>query len=416
MADAMTNWSGTLTYGARRVLRPRSVPELQEMVAASDRIRAIGSAHSFNAVADTAGDLVSVGGLPPEVVVDADARTVTVAAGLRYGEVAGPLHEAGFALHNLGSLPHISVAGACATGTHGSGVGNGALPTAIVALEYVGPGGELVRLTRADPDFAGSVVALGGLGVVTRVTLAVEPAYEIEQTVYDDLPTAVLLEDFDDIMAAAYSVSVFTDWRPRDRFTQVWQKARVGDAPVPPRAARPADGPRHPLRGMSAESCTAQGGVAGPWHLRLPHFRLEFTPSSGEEIQTEYFVDRADAVAALRALEPIAGDIARVLQVSELRAIAPDELWLSMAYERDSIAIHFTWVKDAAAVAPVVELIERALEPFAPRPHWGKVFAAAPDRLAGRYPRYDDFRALLSRRDPDGKFANDFLDRFFAGR
>ncbi|MDQ1681114.1 MAG: alditol oxidase [Frankiaceae bacterium] len=416
MAEPMTNWSGTLTYRARRVLRPRSVPELQEIVAASDRIRAIGSAHSFNDVADTDGDLVSVGGLPPEIVIDGAARTVSVAAGMRYGEIAGPLNDAGLALHNLGSLPHISVAGACATGTHGSGVGNGALPTAVVALQYVDASGELVESTREQADFAGSVVALGGLGIATRVTLAVEPAYEIRQTVYDDLPMAVLLDDFDDIMGAAYSVSVFTDWHPHDRFTQVWQKARPDESPDAPRGARAADGPRHPLRGMSARSCTVQGGVPGPWHLRLPHFRLEFTPSSGEEIQTEYFVARSAAVDALRALEPIAAEIAGVLQVSEIRSIAADDLWLSMAYGRDSVAIHFTWVKNARAVARVVELVERALEPFAPRPHWGKVFAAGPQALAARYPRYDDFRELLARRDPGRVFANDFLDRCFAAR
>ncbi|MCU1678106.1 MAG: FAD-binding protein [Frankiales bacterium] len=410
--DTVSNWSATVTFAPRRVLDPRSVDELRAAVAGARRCRALGSAHSFNLLADTTGDLIRVAGLPRELGIDPDARTVTVSAGTRYGELTGPLHDAGFALANLGSLPHISVAGAVATGTHGSGVGNGALSTAVRALDLVTADGDLVTLARGDDGFDGAVVALGGLGIVTRVTLDVVPTYEIEQVVYDDLPTDVLLEDFDGVMSSAYSVSVFTDWRA-ERSNQVWRKSLAGAAsPALPGAVR-ATGPRHPIASMSADSCTEQDGVAGPWHTRLPHFRLEFTPSSGEEIQTEYFVARADAVAALRALEPIAGRIAAVLQISELRTVAADELWLSMAHGRDSVALHFTWVKDADAVGPVVAAIEAALAPFGARPHWGKVFATSADDLARRYPRYDDFHALLASYDPEGKFRNAFLDACF---
>jgi xylitol oxidase len=413
--ETLSNWSGTVSFRPSRILRPRTLDELREVVAASTKVRAIGTAHSFNLIADTTGDLVSVGGLPPEMVIEGAASTVSVGAGVRYGELAGPLHEAGYALRNLGSLPHISIAGACATGTHGSGAGNGSLATAVAGIEFVTATGDVAQLTRADAAFAGAVVSLGGLGIVTRMTLDIVPTYNIEQIVYDDLPTNALLADFDDIMDSAYSVSVFTDWRA-ERSNQVWQKSLVGARAEPPRAAVRADGPRHPLPGVSAESCTEQDGVAGPWHMRLPHFRLEFTPSSGEEIQTEYFVARADAVAALRALEPLAPRIAAVLQISEIRAIAADDLWLSMAYERESVALHFTWVKDARAVAPVVAAIDELLAPFAPRPHWGKVFATEPADLARRYDRGGDFRDLLSSYDPKGKFRNGFLDAYFPQR
>ncbi|MDQ1726936.1 MAG: alditol oxidase, partial [Frankiaceae bacterium] len=297
-------------------------------------------------------------------------------------------------------------------GTHGSGAGNGALPTSVAALELVTASGDLVRVARGDADFPGMVVALGALGIVTRVTLDVIPTYDMDQVVYDDLSTSVLLEDLDEILASAYSVSVFTDWRPETP-NQVWKKSLAGAISAPPRGADHVHEDRHPIRGVSAESCTQQRGVPGPWHLRLPHFRLEFTPSSGEEIQTEFLVAAGDAVAALRALEPIAGHIAAVLLVSEIRAVAADDLWLSMAYGRDSVALHFTWVKDADAVAPVVAAVEELLAPFGARPHWGKVFSVAPAELSRLYPRYDDFRRLAASYDPGGKFRNDFLDTYF---
>ena len=410
--ESLSNWSGTETFHPARILRPSSIDELCALVAGSAKARAIGTAHSFNRIADTTGDLISVGGLPPDIRIDTAASTVTVGAGVRYGELAPLLHEAGYALANLGSLPHISIAGACATGTHGSGPGNGALATSVAGLTLVTANGEPLTIGRDDPDWDGCVVALGALGIVARVTLDIAATYEIEQRVYDNLPTAAFYEDFDAIMSSGYSVSVFTDWRV-ERFNQVWQKSLAGSAVERPRGAVLASAARHPLPGVSAESCTEQGGVAGPWHARLPHFRLEFTPSSGEEIQTEFFVDRAVAVAALRALESIADRIAAVLQISEIRTIAADELWLSMAHRRDSVALHFTWVKDAAAVAPEVAEIETLLAPFSARPHWGKVFSLPREELARLYPRYDDFRELVLSYDPAGKFRNSFLDTCF---
>lgn len=306
MTPAETNWAGNITFGARRLCVPRTEAELQETVAASSAVRALGTRHSFNTVADTVGDLVSVAGLPRVVDIDPAARTVTVGAGLRFGEFAGELHESGFALHNLGSLPHISVAGACATGTHGSGVGNRSLAGAVRALHMVTADGAAVTLRRGDADFPGAVVSMGAIGVVTRLTLDLVPAFDVQQWVYEELAESVLTAGFDEVMSAAYSVSVFTDWRPGP-VGQVWLKERVGDggprqAPAEWLGARLADGPRHPIPGVPAGNCTRQQGVPGAWHRRLPHFRLEFTPSNGDELQSEYFVAREDAAAAYEAV------------------------------------------------------------------------------------------------------------------
>ncbi|AEN14232.1 FAD-binding protein [Streptomyces sp. SID8360] len=411
------NWARNITFAARRLHTPASVAELQEIVATGSAIRALGTGHSFNTVADTEGELVSVAGLPRVVEIDPSARTATVSAGLRFGEFTGELHRNGLALHNLGSLPHISVAGACATGTHGSGVTNRALAGAVRALEIVTADGALAKVGRGDADFPGAVVSLGALGVVTRVTLDLVPAFEIRQWVYEGLPQDQLLGRFDEVMSEAYSVSLFTSWRD-DPIDQVWLKRRTG-ASAPGTAPRRwlgatlAEGPRHPVPGMPARHCTEQEGTPGPWHARLPHFRLEFTPSNGDELQSEYFVDRSDAAAAYQALDRIREQIAPLLQIGEIRTVAADDLWLSPAQGRDSVAFHFTWVPDGAAVAPVVAAVEEALAPFAARPHWGKVFSTPPGTLRGLYDHYADFERLTERWDPRGTFRNDFLARHF---
>ncbi|MFG2100777.1 FAD-binding protein [Micromonospora echinaurantiaca] len=404
------NWAGNVHYAARRFHRPDTVDELRRLVAGSDRIRVVGTGHSFNRLGDTGGDLVSLAGLPLSVRLDPQRRTVTVPAATRYGDLATFLHEQGYALANLASLPHISVAGAVATGTHGSGPTIGNLATAVAGLELVTADGDLLTVDRSSDSFAGMVVGLGALGVVTRLTLDVVPTFDLRQYVRLDLPREALDVAFD----SAYSVSVFTDWRS-PRLREVWRKQRA-DQPPPPAdwlGTTAADRPRHPVPGMPTENCTAQLGEPGPWHERLPHFRLGFTPSSGEELQSEYHLPRAAAAEALAALDEVAHLIAPVLQVCELRTVATDDLWLSPNQGRDSLAVHFTWIADAAAVLPVVAAVEERLAPFAPRPHWGKVFGLAPDAVAATYPRYADFTALLRRLDPHAKFRTDLLARYF---
>jgi xylitol oxidase len=421
MSGRTTNWAGNIHY-AGRPHRPASLDELRHLVAHSDNLRALGSGHSFNHIADSTGDLVSVAGLPPVVEIDTAGASVTVAAGVRYGELAARLQAAGLALHALASLPHITVAGACATGTHGSGDRNGNLATAVSALELVTAGGDLVQLSReADRDeFDGAVVGLGGLGIVTSLTLDAVPTYDVRQYVYDDLPREALDEHWEEIFSSAYSVSLFTDWAGPG-FTQMWLKHRV-DEPTSwtPRrrwmGARLADGPRHPVPGMPAGNCTEQLGVPGPWHARLPHFRAEFTPSSGEELQSEYAVPRRYAIEALAEIDRIREQIAPLVQICEVRTIAADQLWMSPNHRRDSVAFHFTWVKDTPAVAAVLPAIEERLAPFGARPHWGKLFSTSPHTVRSRYERWPDFVSLLHRYDPRGKFRNEWLDRYLPKR
>jgi xylitol oxidase len=414
----LTNWAGNVAFSATRVHRPASVAELQRLVAAGACVRALGTGHSFSRIADTPGDLVSVAGLPKIMKVDAEAATVTVSAGVRYGELAPHLHAAGYALRNLASLPHISVAGACATGTHGSGNSNGNLATAVCAMEMITAGGDAVTMSReADGDrFRGAVVGLGALGIVTSLSLDIVPAFGIRQYVYENLPHEQLYEHLTDIFASAYSVSLFTDWRS-PRIRQVWLKQRAGehDPPTPGTrwyGALAADGPRHPVPGLPAANSTQQLGVPGPWHERLPHFRLDFTPSAGDELQSEYLLPQQLAAGALRAIASIGDRVAPVLRISEIRTVAADDLWLSPSYRQDSMAIHFTWINDVPAVMPVLATVEDRLAPFGARPHWGKLFTTSPAAVSRLYDRLPDFQRLLRSLDPDGKFRNKFIDTY----
>ena len=374
-------------------------------------MRVLGSRHSFSAIADSA-ELVSLEDLPADVVVDRAAGTVSCNAGLKYGELATALAAQGLALHNLASLPHISVAGAVATATHGSGDANGNLATAVRGLELVTSTGDVVTATRGDDDFDGMVVGLGALGAVTRISVAIEPAYEVRQRVFEGLSWDALHEHFDDISACGYSVSVFTRWG--DAVDQVWVKSRVTEAAEQERSelfgAVAATVDRHPILGLDPVNSTPQLGVPGPWWDRLPHFRMGFTPSNGEEIQSEYHVARRHAAAAIRAVHGLADTMAPVLQVCEIRTIAADRLWLSPQYGQATVGFHFTWTREPDAVARVVVALEAALAPFEPRPHWGKVFAADAAALAPRYERLADFAALAERLDPRGAFRNDWLD------
>ncbi|SHN74484.1 FAD-binding protein [Cryptosporangium aurantiacum] len=414
-AQPLTNWAGNVAFSTATLHRPTSVDEVQEVVAAGERLRVLGTGHSFSTVADTPGALLTVADLPRRIEIDADRRSVTVSAGTRFGELTQVLDPAGWALHNLGSLPHISVGGAVATGTHGSGITNGALAAAVNALEIVVPSGDLKRLERGDADFEGSVVTLGSIGVVTALGLDIQPRYEIEQRVYDRMFLSALRVNLHEVLTSAYSVSVFLTWR-RPFAEQVWVKHRTDGGAWPHGrdwlGATLAPSQRNPVPGQDPGFATQQGGVPGPWNARLPHFRLEFTPSAGDELQTEYLLPIENAVPALDVLTGLADRLGPVLHVSEIRTVAADELWLSEAYRQDSVALHFTWLPDPAAVDPVLRALEAGLAPLGARPHWGKVFAMEPAAVAARYPRFADAQQLIRGYDPDGKFRNAFTERY----
>lgn len=403
------NWSGTVSFQDSNFAEPTSIGELQEIILVSPKVRARGSAHCFNAIADTTAVAISLAKLSRQIEINKENQTVHVPAGMKYGELAVALHERGWAIHNMASLPHISVAGAIATATHGSGVGNGNLATAVRSLEVVLPDGSLKRVTKGEPNFEGYVVGLGLTGIVINLDLAIEPTFNISQTVYRGMSRESYATNLDQIMSLAYSVSYFTTWAAAGG-GEVWAKFKSGTtAPTELFEAYPATSNRHPLPGLNPEPCTEQMAVSGPWHLRLPHFKMEFTPSAGDEIQSEFFVARKDAPAAIAALEKIAPRINEILWVTEIRAIAADDLWMSPHYQRDSIGIHFTW-KKVDAVYEMVKVVESTLAPFIYRPHLGKVFSASPDYFKSVMPKFDGFKKLVTEIDPTNKFGNKFSD------
>jgi alditol oxidase len=417
----LTNWAGNYTYSTGDLHRLASIEQVRTFVKRHDFLRVLGTRHCFNGIADSTRTLISLESMDRVVALDAEARTVTVEAGIRYGQLCPHLHDRGFALHNLASLPHISVAGACATATHGSGIQNGNLATAVSALELVTANGDVLTLSRVnDGDtFLGAVVNLGALGVVTKVTLDLQPTFTMRQDVYEDLPLAQLTDHFESIMASGYSVSLFTDWQ-NQRISEVWVKRRVGKGDSPGAqpeffGARRAARNLHPISDLPAENCTEQMGVPGPWFERLPHFRMGFTPSSGKELQSEYFVPRKDAVESLLAIERLRDRVGPHLQISELRTVAADRLWMSPCYQRPSLAIHFTWKPDWDSVRKLLPIIEKELAPYQVRPHWGKLFAVAGASLQSRYEKLTDFQGLLKEHDPRGTFRNEFLARTLYG-
>jgi xylitol oxidase len=411
--EQRTNWAGNYTYRAEHLDLPSDVGQVKKNILEHARAKALGARHSFNAIADSREEQISLKHFD-QMELDAKGRAVTVGAGVTYGQLAPYIDSRGFAVHNMASLPHISVVGACATGTHGSGNGNGNLSTAVRAMEMVTADGSVVTLSREEmgDTFSGVVVGLGALGVITKITLEVEPAFQMTQRVYEDLSFSQLEHHLDDIFASGYSVSLFTDWQ-KHRATQVWIKQRVDrdrGASNDFYGAKPAMRKMHPIMDHSAENCTEQMGIPGPWYERLPHFKMNFTPSSGAELQTEYFVPRGKGYEAIAAVEQLRDQITPHLFITEFRTIAADELWMSPAYKRDSMAIHFTWKPEWPEVKKILPQIEEKLAPFGARPHWAKLFTMKPTVLQGQYARLSEYRALVGRYDPKGRFRNEFLD------
>ena len=413
----LKNWAGNLEYSTEHLYSANSLEEVQQFVKRQGKLKVLGTRHCFNNIADSTQQFLSLKSMDKAVALDPEAHSVTVDAGMSYGQLCPYLHDKGFALHNLASLPHISIAGACCTATHGSGEKNGNLATAASALEIVTAAGDVIRLSRQHDGetFRGAVVGLGALGVITKVTLDIQPTFMMRQYVYENLPLSQLKSHFDAIESAAYSVSLFTDWQEK-RLNEVWIKSRMEegqafDAPPEFFGAKRATRNLHPIAELSAENCTEQMGVPGPWYERLPHFRMGFTPSAGKELQSEYFVPRPHAVEAILAVERLRHQVTPHLMISEIRTIAADRLWMSPCYQQPCIAIHFTWKQDWPAVSKLLPMIEKELAPFKARPHWGKLFTMAPAQLRSSYEKLPEFIQLSKKYDPQGKFRNEFLER-----
>jgi xylitol oxidase len=415
--EKLKNWAGNIEYSTDRLQVSNSLEQVQDYVKTRSKLKVLGTRHCFNDIADSKAGFLSLKPMDKVISVDPAKRTVTVDAGITYGQLCPYLDSQGFALHNLASLPHISVAGACSTATHGSGQKNGNLATAVSGLEIVTAEGKIVNLSRErDAEtFNGAVVGLGALGVITKITLDVQPSFMMRQYVYENLPLSELKNHFGAIEASGYSVSLFTDWQ-NQRINEIWIKSRIekGRAfQATPEffGAKLATRNMHPIAALSAENCTEQMGVPGPWYERLPHFRMGFTPSAGKELQSEYFVPRDRAVEAILAVERLRDQVSPALLITEIRTIAADKLWMSPCYEQDCFTIHFTWKPDWPTVSKLLPVIERELAPFNPRPHWAKLFTISPADLRRSYRKMSDFVELSNRYDPQGKFRNDYLNR-----
>jgi len=415
--NKLTNWAGNFEYSTDHLFPAHSLEQITSYAKKRKQFKVLGTRHCFNNIADSTHGFLSLKSMDEVVALDAEAQTVTLGAGMTYGQLCPYLHSKGFALHNLASLPHISVAGACSTATHGSGEKNGNLATAVSALEMVTADGEMLRVSRQHDGeaFQGAVVGLGAIGVITKITLDIQSAYMMRQYVYENLPLSELKDHFEAIEASGYSVSLFTDWQ-KDRIREVWIKSRdeAGQAfQATPEffGAKLATRNLHPISELSAENCTEQMGAPGPWYERLPHFRMGFTPSAGKELQSEYFVPRQHALEAILAIERLRDQVSPYLLISEIRTVAADKLWMSPCYEQPSVTIHFTWKQDWPAVSKLLPVIEKELAVFEARPHWGKLFAMSPVELKSRYKRLPDFIQLSRKYDPRGKLRNAFLER-----
>ena len=418
----LKNWAGNFEYSTESFYTASSVEQVKDFVKKQAKLKVLGTRHCFNKIADSTNHLLSLKPMDEVIALDTEAHTVTVDAGMTYGRLCPHLHSKGFALHNLASLPHISIAGSCSTATHGSGEKNGNLATAVSALEIVTADGEIVRLSRQKDGerFSGAVVGLGAFGVITKVTLDIQPTFLMRQYVYESLPLNQVKDHFDAIESSAYSVSLFTDWQ-KQRFNEVWIKTRLEEGQAFDRrpeffGAKPATKNLHPIAELSAENCTEQMGVTGPWYERLPHFRMGFTPSAGKELQSEYFVPRQHAVEAILAVERLRDQVSPHLMISEIRTVAADNLWMSPCYKQPCVTIHFTWQQDWPAVSKLLRIIEKELTPFKARPHWGKLFSIPPSELKAIYDKLSDFVQLCKTYDPNGKFRNEFLNaNIFSG-
>ena len=413
----LTNWAENFTYSTNKLYHPYSVREVQDLVKKYPKVKALGTRHCFNRIADSKHNLISLREMDGEISIDESVHTVTVNAGVKYGELAPYLDSKGFALHNLASLPHISVAGDIATATHGSGVKNGNLSSAVSAMEIVTAAGDIINLSRENDGekFLAAVVGLGVLGIVTKVRLNILPTYMVRQDVYENLPLAELKKHFNEIEESGYSVSLFTDWQ-QESINEVWIKTKIEDDKTYNFSAeffgaKAATKNLHPIADLSAENCTEQMGVPGRWYERLPHFKMGFTPSSGKELQSEYFVPMHHAVDAIFAIQRLGKQIAPHLFISEIRTIDADNLWMSPCYNQQSVTIHFTWKQDWTAVKNLLPIIEKELIPFNAKPHWGKLFTMPYSRLHVLYKKMNAFRELAASMDPRGKFRNDFLNR-----
>lgn len=406
----LMNWSENFTFEATGVERPKTIAQLQDVVAAAPRAKAVGTRHCFTRIADSPGGvLVDTSGLDVGVTVDHDTMTATVPAGWSYSKIVAELEAQGVALPNLASLPHVSIAGATATGTHGSGDTNQVMAACMSGIELVDGEGELRTIDSGHPDLKALSVGLGAFGIFTTLTVDVEPSYLVQGAYFRETSWQNLLDNLDDVMASAYSVNLhaaYSDTNVRG----IWSKYRL-------EGSEPLDLPDE-LFGMTRVEGQLTPGKntiinePGPWSERLAHFTPESAPSAeGDELQTEYFVDRKHGAAAINALRKMGADLDPHLHGTEIRTVASDDLWLSPCYRRETLSLGMTWRKHEPEVRALLPRMEEALAPFEARPHWAKLFAYDRSALLDQFEHLDATLTLAESYDPNGTFNNPYLER-----
>jgi FAD-linked oxidoreductase len=443
------NWAGTATATPARWAQPRSEAEIcaavKEAAAAGLPVRALGSGHSFTAAAATSGLALDLSLWTGVTAADTRTGLVTVRSGTTLRALNAALAEFGLALANLGDIDAQTIAGALATGTHGTGARLGGLATQIEALDLVLADGSLVSCSAsARPDlFAATRVGLGALGVVTAVTLRCVPSFTLAA---DERPMPVeqVIEEFGALAAANDHFEFY--WFPYGRQALVKRNNRVpsgGPAAVPAgraagRAAVPAGRAAAPMPGWrrfwefevmenAAFGTLCRLGRAAPRLVpalnRLSSaalsarsytdasYRVFVTPRRVHFVESEYAVPRESlpgVLAELRRAVPRLAD--PVMFPVEVRVAAADDIWLSTAYGRDSayIAVH---QYAGLPYRAYFDLFESVVAPVAGRPHWGKLHSLDAGRLGPLYPRFEDFRRVRAEVDPEARFGNAYLAR-----
>lgn len=427
-----SNWSGTVAWDDCEVLEPTTIGELQSIIAYSPKVRVIGSAHSFTPLVRSSGrvkpTLLSLRHIPRTWSLDEKKKTVTVDAATTYSELCHALDKTGFALPNTSSLSHFQIAGAIATATHGSsGSRNGRLTRSgladtVVGLEIVGPDGTIRNVNKGHPQFSSSVVSLGMVGVVTRVTLSLVDDYDVIQRVYGKWPPtptgtlSAFLSSLPKTIAQFDSFSAFVKWNVDDFGLLIGRKQ------VPRGATDSASttDPRlitGPIQGFLGQGDFATTGV-GRWCDKMFLWKNNGSPFvSQPELQIAHFVPFRDVERALHATRKVVSTWGDEVLYCELRAVRGDEHLLSPysadAPKPDSFSISHSL--DARLGVEKVRQraseLESVLRPYQVRPHWGKLTAMTASDLKEAYGlKLKRFQEVQQQVDPNRKFTNDYLE------
>ncbi len=405
-ATTWTNWAGNQSCAPARIVRPRDEHEIAVAVrsAVDDGlgVRVLGTGHSFSPVIGTDGALLDLSALSGVVAVDADRSTVTALPATTVGMFGDPLWDLGFALHNQGDIATQQIAGAVATGTHGSGVELAGLSGMVRAMRLITAGGDVLEIGADQPELLHAAqVAIGMLGVIARIELEVVPAHRLAERI-EHMPYSEVITRWDELTGSHRHFSFF--WLPSEQSAALYGLTtpagttltdtcyvKIYDLAEPDRPDDPTPGRR----------------VDRSYRI----YPMEFEPNFHE---LEYFVpfDRAvDAVAAMREL--MLGSLPDSVFPMEVRTTAADEAYLSPAYGTPTVVISVSGVP-GTAYEPYLRAVDETLRPFSPRVHWGKLHFLTRDQLLQRYPAAGDFIETRRRLDPGGVFLNDHLRPLFA--